>query len=71
LTQRAIRGLARKDRERYAAVRELVATLVPDGAPQDRVAGWFGYWQQYGPHLIDRMIEDAEQDDAVCKVVSL
>ncbi|HEV7427990.1 MAG TPA: bacillithiol biosynthesis BshC [Thermoanaerobaculia bacterium] len=71
LTERAIRGLARKDRERYAAVRELVATLVPDGAPQDRVAGWFGCWQQYGPHLIDRMIEDAEQDEAVCKVVSL
>ncbi|HEV7921454.1 MAG TPA: bacillithiol biosynthesis BshC, partial [Thermoanaerobaculia bacterium] len=29
LTERAIRGLARKDRERYAAVRELVATLYP------------------------------------------
>jgi uncharacterized protein YllA (UPF0747 family) len=71
LTERAIRGLARKDRERYAAVRELVATLVPDGAPQDRVTGWFGYWQQYGSHLIERMIEDAAQDDAVCKVVSL
>jgi len=71
LTERAIRGLARKDRERYAAVRELVATLVPDGAPQDRVTGWFGYWQQYGPHLINRMIDEAEQDDAVCKVVSL
>jgi uncharacterized protein YllA (UPF0747 family) len=71
LTERAIRGLARKDRERYAAVRELVATLVPDGAPQDRVTGWFGYWQEYGPHLIERMIEDAEQDEDVCKVVSL
>jgi len=71
LTERAIRGLARKDRERYAAVRELVATLVPDGAPQDRVTGWFGYWQQYGPHLVERMIEDAAQDDDVCKVVSL
>ncbi|HEX3578165.1 MAG TPA: bacillithiol biosynthesis BshC [Thermoanaerobaculia bacterium] len=71
LTERAIRGLARKDRERYAAVRELVSTLAPDGAPQDRVTGWFGYWQQYGAHLIDRMIEDAEQDEDVCKVVSL
>jgi len=71
LTERAIRGLARKDRERYAAVRELVATLVPDGAPQDRVTGWFGYWQQYGPHLVSRMIDEAEQDDALCKVVSL
>jgi uncharacterized protein YllA (UPF0747 family) len=71
LTERAIRGLARKDRERYAAVRELVATLVPDGAPQDRVTGWFGYWQQYGPHLIECMIESAAQDEDVCKVVSL
>ena len=59
LTERAIRGLARKDRERYAAVRELVATLVPDGAPQDRVTGWFGYWQQYGPHLVSQMIAEA------------
>jgi len=71
LTERAIRGLARKDRERYAAVRELVSTLVPDGAPQDRVAGWFGYWQQYGSHLVERMIQDAAQDEDVCKVVSL
>jgi uncharacterized protein YllA (UPF0747 family) len=71
LTERAIRGLARKDRERHAAVRELVTTLVPDGAPQDRVAGWFGYWQQYGPHLIERMIDEAAQDEDVCKVVSL
>jgi uncharacterized protein YllA (UPF0747 family) len=71
LTERAIRGLARKDRERYAAVRELVATLVPDGSPQDRVTGWFGYWQEYGQHLVDRMIDEAEQDEDVCKVVSL
>ncbi|MBV8544635.1 MAG: bacillithiol biosynthesis BshC [Acidobacteria bacterium] len=71
LTERAIRGLARKDRERYAAVRELVATLVPDGALQDRVTGWFGYWQQYGSHLIESMIANAEQDEDVCKVVSL
>lgn len=71
LTERAIRGLARKDRERYAAVRELVSTLIPDGAPQDRVTGWFGYWQEYGQHLVGRMIDEAEQDEDVCKVVSL
>lgn len=71
LTERAIRGLARKDRERYAAVRELVATLCPDGEPQDRVTGWFGYWQEYGKDLIARMIDEAEQDEDVCKVVSL
>jgi len=71
LTERAIRGLARKDRERYAAIRELTSTLFPDGAPQDRVTGWFGYWNYYGQHLIDRMIDEAEQDEDVCKVVSL
>jgi len=71
LTERAIRGLARKDRERYAAIRELVSTLVPDGAPQDRVTGWFGYFQQYGQHLVSQMIDEAKQDEAVCKVVSL
>ncbi|HEX7677222.1 MAG TPA: bacillithiol biosynthesis BshC, partial [Thermoanaerobaculia bacterium] len=71
LTERAIRGLVRKDRERYATVRELVSALVPDGSPQDRVTGWFGYWEEYGQHLVDRMIEEAEQDEDVCKVVSL
>jgi len=71
LTERAIRGLARKDRERYAAVRDLVTTLVPDGAPQDRVSGWFGYWNEHGRHLIDQMIEEAAPDEDVCKVVSL
>lgn len=71
LTERAIRGLARKDRERYAAVRELVSTLVPDGTPQDRVTGWVGYWQDYGPHFVTRMIDEAEQDADVCKVVGL
>ena len=71
LSDRAIRGLARKDRERYAAVRELVTTLVPDGTPQDRVSGWFGYWQEYGQHLASSMIDEAEQDEDVCKVVSL
>ena len=71
LTERAIRGLARKDRERYAAVRELASTLSPDGAPQDRVTGWFVYWQEYGQHLVECMIDEAEQDGDVCKVVSL
>ena len=71
LTERAIRGLARKDRERYAAIRELVATLVPDGSPQDRVTGWIGYWHEHGRRLINRMIDEAEQDENVFKVVSL
>jgi hypothetical protein len=71
LTERAVRGLARKDRERYAAARELAATLNPDGTPQDRVSGWIGYWLEFGPTLMERMIANAEQDADVCKVVSL
>ena len=71
LTERAIRGLARKDRERYAAIRDFTSTLCPDGAPQDRVTGWFGYWHDYGEHMVSRMIDEAEQDEDVCKVVSL
>jgi uncharacterized protein YllA (UPF0747 family) len=71
LTERAIRGLARKDRERYAAIRKLVSTLMPDGSPQDRVTGWFGHWNDYGSHMIERMIDEAEQGANVCKVVSL
>jgi len=71
LTERAIRGLARKDRERYAAIRSLVSTVMPDGSPQDRVTGWFGYWNEYGPRMIETMIDEAEQDVNVCKVVSL
>ena len=62
LTERAIRGLARKDRERYAAVREAVATLFPDGTAQDRVVGWFGYWSEFGNDLVERVIAESEAD---------
>ncbi|HEX3109346.1 MAG TPA: bacillithiol biosynthesis BshC, partial [Thermoanaerobaculia bacterium] len=36
LAERAIRGLVRKEKERWTALRELVATFHPDGHVQDR-----------------------------------
>ena len=71
LTERAIRGLVRKDKERYAAAKELLATLYPDRHVQDRVVAWFPWWSQYGQHLIDAMIEEIEPDTASCKIIGL
>jgi hypothetical protein len=71
LAERAIKGLARKDRERWLAVRELVATLYPDRHVQDRVVGWIHYFCQYDKLLIERMVDEIEPDAAVCKIISL
>lgn len=71
LTERAIQGLVRKDRERLAATRELVATLHPDRHVQDRVVSWFSYWCRYGELLVDRMVEEVEPDAAYFRIVSL
>lgn len=71
LGERAIKGLVRKDRERHAAIRELVATLYPDHHVQDRIASWFAYWHVYGNGLAERMIEEVEPDASVFKIVTL
>ena len=71
LAERAIKGMVRKDRERYAATRELVATLYPDRHVQDRVANWFAYWCVYGQDLVDRVVEEVEPDSAFFKIVEL
>ena len=71
LAERASRALVRKDRERWAAARELVATLYPDRQVQDRVAGWIAYWMEFGNHLVERLIEEVEPDSDVCKIVTL
>src|SRR5205823_7699027 len=60
LTERAIRGLVRKDKERYLAVRELISTLYPDRNVQDRVVGWIGYWCEYRNQLVSRIIDEVE-----------
>lgn len=71
LAERAVRGLVRKDRDRYEAVRELIATLYPDRVAQDRIVGWFGWWCEHGRYLVDRLIDEIEPDSDVFKVVSL
>jgi uncharacterized protein YllA (UPF0747 family) len=71
LTERSVRGLVRKDRERFAAVRELVAVLYPDRHVQERVVGWIAYWNELGAPLVDRLIEEIEPDAATFKVVSV
>ncbi len=71
LTERAVKGLARKDRERWTAVRELVATLYPDRHVQDRVVGWIPFFLQQDKLLVERMIEEIEPDSPVCRVIAL
>ncbi|HKS24605.1 MAG TPA: bacillithiol biosynthesis BshC [Thermoanaerobaculia bacterium] len=71
LAERATRALVHKDRERYAAARELVATLFPDRHVQDRIVGWFAQWNESGDHLIERLIEEIEPDSDVCRIVTL
>jgi hypothetical protein len=71
LAERAVKGVARKDRERYAAARELVATLYPDGNVQDRITAWFPLWNEHGPHVMTRFVDEVEPDSAFFKVISL
>ncbi|HEX8255221.1 MAG TPA: bacillithiol biosynthesis BshC [Thermoanaerobaculia bacterium] len=71
LSERAIKGLVRKDKERLAAVREVVATLYPDRHVQDRVVSWFAWWCTYGEQLGERIIEEVEPDSSHFRIVSL
>ena len=71
LAERAVRGLVRKDRERYAAVKELIAMLYPDRVVQDRITGWFAWWCENGRYLVDRLIDEIEPDSDRFKVVCL
>jgi uncharacterized protein YllA (UPF0747 family) len=69
--ERAVKGLVRKDGERHAAARELVATLFPDRHVQDRVVGWFAYWCVYGTHLVERLVEEIEPDSDHFRIIDL
>jgi uncharacterized protein YllA (UPF0747 family) len=71
LGQRAVKGLVRKDRERFAAVRELVATLYPNRHVQDRVVSWYAFWQAQGSHLVDAVLEEVEPDGAFFRLAVL
>jgi bacillithiol biosynthesis cysteine-adding enzyme BshC len=71
LAERAVRGLVRKEKERWTALRELVATFHPDGHVQDRVVSWFAYWCEFGNHLATRMTDCIEPDAPSFSVISL
>ncbi|MDQ3283912.1 MAG: bacillithiol biosynthesis BshC [Acidobacteriota bacterium] len=71
LSERAIKGLVRKDKERYTAARELVATLYPDRHVQDRVVSWFAYWCEFGERVVEGVVEEVEPDSAYCKILSV
>ena len=71
LTERSIRGLVRKDKERYAAAKELLATLYPDHHVQDRVVGWFPYWLQQGRGLVDLMIDEIVPDADTFSIIGV
>ena len=62
LTERAIRGLVRKKKDRFHAARELVSTFYPDQHVQDRIVAWLPWWCEYGDHLIDRLVNEVEPD---------
>jgi bacillithiol synthase len=71
LARRAVNGLVRKDRERFAATRRAIATFFPDRKVQDRVVGWLPLWLQYGDALIERMIEEIEPDSDTFGVIEV
>ena len=71
LAERATKGLVRKDRERFAAARELVATLYPDRQVQDRVVSWFAYWCLYGDHLVESIVNAVEPDSDHFRIIDL
>jgi uncharacterized protein YllA (UPF0747 family) len=71
LSERAIKGLVRRDRDRFAAVREVVSTLYPDRNVQERVVSWFAYWCQYREQLVERVVAEVEPDSPYFRIVSL
>ena len=71
LTERSIRGLVRKDRDRFQAARELASTFFPDQHVQDRIVAWLPAWYEYRELLTERMVNEAEPDTAAFKIVGL
>jgi uncharacterized protein YllA (UPF0747 family) len=71
LGERAVKGLVRKDRERYTAIREAVSTLFPDRHVQDRTVSWFAWWHSYGEVLTGQILQEVEPDSAFFKIAVL
>jgi uncharacterized protein YllA (UPF0747 family) len=70
-SERAIKGVVRKDKERWSATRELVATLFPDRHVQDRVVSWFSYWCEAQTQLTERVLEEVEPDSDHFRIVAI
>lgn len=71
LAERAIKGLVRKDRDRWVATREVVATLYPDRHVQDRIVGWVAYWHVYGAGLTEQLVANIEPDSDHFRILEL
>lgn len=71
LSERGRSAIARRDAERYNAITRLCDTLMPNGKPQDRVVGWIGWWIQYGPHLVDRLVNEVRPGSDRLRIVGL
>ena len=71
LAERAVRGLVRKDRDRFHAARELASAFFPDRHVQDRIAGWFPWWLEFREQLVARLVDEIEPDTPAFKIVSL
>lgn len=71
MSERASRAIIRRDGERWAALTRLQQTLAPEGQPQDRVAGWIGWWQTWGTALFESLVEAGEPGQPVVRVAGL
>lgn len=71
VAERGKKAIARRDAERFHAIRRLSETLVPRGEPQDRGVAWVGYWLQYGKHLVDRLVAEVEPGTDRLKILGL
>jgi uncharacterized protein YllA (UPF0747 family) len=71
LTERAIRGLVRKDRERYGVAKELVSTLYPDRHAQDRVVNWFALWTKLGEAMLPAIVDAVQPDEASFRIIGV
>jgi bacillithiol synthase len=71
LVERATKAVARHDRERYEAIRALVATLAPRGVPQDRIVAWYPYWRDAGSDMLTSVIDAIEPDTPTFNIVGI
>jgi uncharacterized protein YllA (UPF0747 family) len=62
LSERAVRALLRKEKDRWTATCELVGTLYPDGKVQERAVSWLPLWLEYGQALVEGAVAAIEPD---------